>query len=534
MAGWLFFTNHMHVLTAIAERSDSRLRDIARDVGITERATHRIVSELVEYGYLSRTRVGSRNQYEVHPDVALRHPRHARYKSGQVIRLLTDRDEHTELDAGPGLEQKQLSALPSHEIFRAAFSAAPTGMVLADASGRCIAVNSAYCAILGYRHDELIGRSFREFTHPDDIAADDEGLSELVAGERAEYVREKRYVRRDGRLTWVKLRVAATTDADTGANVFVAHVVDISERKRQERALAEAEERFRSSFDNAPIGMALVATDGRFLKVNAALCELTGYRETALLVRSFQSITHPCDVDSDLPYVEDVLAGRRRSYQLEKRYYHAAGHVIWVMLSVSLVRDASEQPLYFISQVEDITERKQREQALQDQAEQLAVQAMTDPLTGFGNRRGWDLAMVERIDSAAEGDEAFGVTLVALDGLKEINDNYGHEAGNDAIQALASTLRKVLRDGEFVARFSGAEFAILVPVADTDKMLTLAERILEALPEAQSASAGIATWDGGETAAGLLERSHQALSAARRSSMSQVRLAEASLPVRHA
>ena len=148
--------------------------------------------------------------------------------------------------------------------------------------------------------------------------------------------------------------------------MFVAHVVDIAERRRHELALAEAEERFRSAFDNAPIGMTLVSPYLRFIKVNRALCELTGYAETALLVRSFQAITHPDDLDADLAYVEDVLAGRRRTYQMEKRYYHADGHLIWVLLSVSLVRDAAGQPLYFISQIADITERKQREQALRD------------------------------------------------------------------------------------------------------------------------------------------------------------------------
>src|SRR4029077_5059501 len=123
--------------------------------------------------------------------------------------------------------------------------------------------------------------------------------------------------------------------------------------------------------------------DGRFIKVNRSLCELTGHSETALLVRSFQSITHPDDLDTDLAYVEDVLAGRRRTYQLEKRYLHADGHIIWVMLSVSLVRDAAGLPLYFISQIADITERKWREEELLDRADQLAIIASTDPLTGL-------------------------------------------------------------------------------------------------------------------------------------------------------
>jgi PAS domain S-box-containing protein len=210
-----------------------------------------------------------------------------------------------------------------------------------------LAANSAYCSTLGYREDELLGRTLREATHPDDIAAGDDRFDELIAGDRAEYMRDTRYLHRDGSIAWVRLRIAATVDPATQARLFIAHVIDIGERKRQEEALAEAEERFSSAFDNPPIGMSLVAPDGRWLKFNRSLCELTGHAETALLLRSFQPITHPGDLEASLAGMAEVLAGRRRTYQMEKRYHHAGGHVIWVRLSASLVRDASGHPRYF-------------------------------------------------------------------------------------------------------------------------------------------------------------------------------------------
>jgi PAS domain S-box-containing protein len=380
MAQGLLFTNHMHVLAAIAQCQDCRLREIARQVGITERTAHRIITELVTDGYLTRTRVGSRNRYEIHPDAPLGHPLHAQHKTEQVIRLMTGGDAPPQTDPHPDSPPELIDAASAPNIFGEAFRAAPAGMVVTDQTGHFLAVNPAYCTILGRSEDELLGRDSREFTHPDDIPADEEGLRKLATGARSEYAREKRYLAPDGTPILVKLRAAATTHPQTGAQLFVAHVVDINERKGQDQALAEAEERFRSAFDNAPIGMALVAPDGRWLKVNRSLCELTGYPETALLVRSFQSITHPSDLDADLEHVHDVLAGRRRTYQMEKRYYHAHGHVIWVTLSVSLVRDAAGEPLYFISQIEDITERKQREQALRDETARLATLAVTDPV----------------------------------------------------------------------------------------------------------------------------------------------------------
>lgn len=369
MPDWSFLTNHMHVLAAVAQRPDARLREIADEVGISERATHRIVCDLVDDGYLTRNRVGSRNRYEVHPDAPLRHPMHARYTSRHLLSLLTA--PGTDADGG-AVSAPGGSADEQSELLCKAFLAAPVGVVVGDTGGRFVAANRAYGDMLGYAPEELVGRSFREFTHPDDVAADEQALRELVAGERTSLVRNKRNLRRDGSTVWVQLSVAATERPRTGERVFVAHVVDISHRKRQEQTLAEAEERFRSAFDNAPIGMALVAPDGRWLKVNRSLCELTGYAETELLMGSFQAITHPDDLDADLALVEDVLAGRQRTYQMEKRYYRSDGRVIWVMLSVSLVRDASGEPLYFVSQIEDITDRKERERSVRHQAQQLA------------------------------------------------------------------------------------------------------------------------------------------------------------------
>ncbi|HET7050404.1 MAG TPA: PAS domain S-box protein [Solirubrobacteraceae bacterium] len=535
MARWTFFTNHLHVLSTLAAQPDLRLREVASKVGISERATHRIVCELVDEGYLTRTRVGSRNHYKVHLKAALRRPEHAGESVGRVIGMLAghdapheqaeprDRDRPRERDLPPTLTVDAECT----ETFRELFRTAPVGMVVGDQSGALLAVNPAFCTILERAEDELLGRDFRAITHEDDIAVDETALRELASGVRSEYVREKRYVRPDGSPVWVRLRGAMAIDPDTGARVFVAHVVDISERRRREQALAEAEDRFRSAFDNAPIGMALVAPDGRFIKVNRALCDLTGYSETHLLTRSFQAITHPDDLDADLAHVQDVLADRRRTYQMEKRYYHADGHIIWVTLSVSLVRDAGGEPLYFISQIEDISSRKQRERALETQAARLAVIAATDQLTGLSTRRAWDLAIADRTSHPDEGLERFGIALIDLDALKEINDTRGHHAGDQALVAMASALRTVVRDEDLVARIGGDEFAVLIPSVSAEAMLALTGRILAVLPENLSASAGVATWDGSESPVELQHRADRALYAAKHAGKGRACLAGA-------
>jgi diguanylate cyclase (GGDEF)-like protein/PAS domain S-box-containing protein len=134
----------------------------------------------------------------------------------------------------------------------------------------------------------------------------------------------------------------------------------------REHQLSEAQELFETAFSQAPIGMALVGLDGRWMKVNSAVCEITGWTETELLQRTFQDITHPDDLDADLAHVKRLLVGEITGYQMEKRYITRSSAQIWVLLSVSLVRDSSGRPRHFISQIEDISQRKQAQRRLQE------------------------------------------------------------------------------------------------------------------------------------------------------------------------
>ena len=120
-------------------------------------------------------------------------------------------------------------------------------------------------------------------------------------------------------------------------------------------------------------GVALVALDGRWLRVNRSLCDIVGYSEPELLASDFQTITHPDDLEADLSYVRQLIAGEIRNYHMTKRYLHKQGHIVWILLSVSLMRNEAGEPLYFISQIQDITERKQAEWLEQDRREVLEL-----------------------------------------------------------------------------------------------------------------------------------------------------------------
>ena len=136
-------------------------------------------------------------------------------------------------------------------------------------------------------------------------------------------------------------------------------------RKRADRLLRESEEINQATFDQAAVGIAHVGIDGRWLRVNDRFCAIVGYPREDLLRMTFQDITHPDDLETDLEYVSQVLSGEIKTYSMKKRYFRKDLSLVWVNLTVSLVRNSKGEPRHFISVLEDVTERKQAEHTLE-------------------------------------------------------------------------------------------------------------------------------------------------------------------------
>jgi PAS domain S-box-containing protein len=214
---------------------------------------------------------------------------------------------------------------------------------------------------LGLPSEDLGGRPVRELLDEASAPRVIEALQAALAG-RPSTVEGVLFTGRAHRYMHASFQPDA--DAQDRVQGVFAVFIDITERHALELKLRESEQRFFGAFQHAAIGMALVRPDGRFLRVNQAVCRMLGYSEEEFLTLSIADITHPDDYAADAAQVEKMLAGGIDAYQMEKRNLHKDGHVVHFQLSVSLVRDEHGKPLYFVSQVEDISQRKQYEEAL--------------------------------------------------------------------------------------------------------------------------------------------------------------------------
>jgi two-component system, cell cycle sensor histidine kinase and response regulator CckA len=255
-----------------------------------------------------------------------------------------------------------------------------------DLEGRFTWVNAAGEALTGRSAAELLGRPAVEVIAPELRAQAVEQFARRLQDLSGHGSDESMLQRKDG--TQVPIEITSVVIAGPDGPAAVLGLVrDLSARRGTEEALRQSEERFRSAFQYAPIGMSVVDTEGRFLQVNGALCDMVGYTAEELLAMSFQDITHPEDVDFDVQTMHMVLGGEATSYQMEKRYFHRDGHVVWVLLSASLVRASDGTPVHFVSQVQDITEQKRAHEAVALSAARLAE---AQHLAALGSWE-WDL-----------------------------------------------------------------------------------------------------------------------------------------------
>jgi PAS domain S-box-containing protein len=263
-------------------------------------------------------------------------------------------------------ERKQTEDLLRREqaLFSALFSTIPDNIYFKDRNSRFVRINDIMAQRFGLSdRGEAVGRTDADYFTEEHARQAYEDEQRVINTGNAIIGLEEKETWPDGRVTWVSTTKVPLRDAKGNITGLVGISRDVTAHRQAAEALREAEGRFRATFEQAAVGMAQAGLDGHWLRVNQRFCDIVGYTNEELCALTFQDITHPDDLKTDLDYVRQVLAGEIQSYSMEKRYLRKNHSAVWVNLTVGLVRDQAGAPKYFVSVIEDITERKQAEEA---------------------------------------------------------------------------------------------------------------------------------------------------------------------------
>lgn len=223
----------------------------------------------------------------------------------------------------------------------------------------------------------------------------------------------------------------------------------------------------------APIGIGIVDREGRSTLTNEALSQMLGYTPEEFAELPFEVFTHPDDVQRNAELFEQMMAGERDAFEMDKRFIHRDGHLVWGRLLVSLLREGDGAPSLAIGLLQDITEEKR----LRDELERLAFE---DHLTGLANRRLFTDRVDHHLHRGLRDEEHLGAVLFAdLDDFKTLNDTLGHQAGDDVLRAVAQRITGCLRPSDTASRLGGDEFAVLLDEIDVDDVVQVAQRMRE-------------------------------------------------------
>lgn len=246
----------------------------------------------------------------------------------------------------------------SETRFRAIFENAAIGIGIMDLDRRLIDANPVLCRMFGMTKEELIGQTPEIVTHPDDFIQSSMDFQEFTTGSKDFYEAERRYIRKDGSPFWAHVTMSIVRDADENPNYIIGLVINIEDKVRAVEDLRQSEERFRTIFENSAIGMGLLSIDGQFIKVNEALCRISGYTTLELEQRFDYQNMFADDLDIGTNLFAQLLSDQRDSYMVEKRCIRKSGEVFWARLTVSAIRNQGDDLEHLVLMIEDIETQK--------------------------------------------------------------------------------------------------------------------------------------------------------------------------------
>jgi diguanylate cyclase len=383
----------------------------------------------------------------------------------------------------------------AQDLFENAFSLAPIGMALIDPAGRWLKVNQALCDITGRSQEELLQQLFHEITHPADVDADRELIAQLLAGEIRGYQCEKRYLTRGGDAVWAELSVSLVREPSGALRHFIVQVENISARKEAQRRLEKAEADARAERDHATAivsamgeGYALTI-DGEIKAVNEALCVLTGFSAAELVgAQPPYPFWPPEERDTIAAILADVVGNHGGNHELT--LMRADGERFEAEITARPAREEDGRAIGFVSTLRDVSVQKRQQREL----ERLA---RTDSLTQLDNRHVLQEALSREAARRSADGQQLALVLLDLDLFKQVNDGFGHPAGDAVLIEVARRLERTVRAGEVLARVGGEEFAWLLPACDVEEALAAADRARAAIASEPFGRAGWLTMSAG-------------------------------------
>jgi diguanylate cyclase (GGDEF)-like protein/PAS domain S-box-containing protein len=371
---------------------------------------------------------------------------------------------------GPDLSQGEAELAPAQQalLFRALAEHSRNVVSIKDLDGRYLFVNHEYLRLFHRPTSDFIGHCDAELFAPEVAAIFRQ--NDLLVQTRATTLAVEETVPVDGAsrsFLSLKFPIRDTAGALT-ATALIA--TDITGYKEAERRLWASEALFRQAFDHATVGMTVLDPKGVVLRANPRFCRMLGHTRETTEGRNIIEFAHPDDKSIGNDFRRRALAGGPTSAEFEKRFITRAGDTLYCRIASSLVCDDEEQPVFFVSHVTDITERRRIEA-------ELVRLANTDPLTGVANRRPFlarlreELARVRRYGSPA------GCLMLDFDHFKLINDRWGHSSGDAVLRHFSRVCRKRIRQTDLLGRLGGEEFAILMPATSLEGARELAEQL---------------------------------------------------------
>ena len=358
-------------------------------------------------------------------------------KPAYVVVMVEDIDEQKRVMA-------ELSTSEQH--FRAVFENSAIGISLIGLDRKPVAVNKALLAMTGYEPEEMLQMTGPDLSHPEDKQIGDQEFWEVVNGKRSSYKIEKRYLRKDGSLYWVRLTVSGVRAEDGQLQYLICMTEDITSRKLAQEALRESEDRFRAIFDNTSVGIALTGLDRKIIQVNEAAAQITGYSMQELTKIHPSDLSVPQDRLIGQEQLQEMIAGKREGMIVERRFMRKDGRIFWGRVTYSLVRDVNGAPLYLIGLIEDISEEKLA-------AAKLAEQYLT-------YRRSLEQRVEERTRELSEAN----LRLVKeIDQRQLAEKALANKAAEEAIIAERTRLAHDLHDAVTQTLFSASLIAEVLP-----------------------------------------------------------------------